>query len=82
MSKPLLAVTMGDPAGIGAEIIVKTFSDPGIFDRAQLFVVGNAACLEMAMEQTGIELAVLKIKDLSALAEQVKGTIQVIEPVP
>lgn len=82
MSKPLLAVTMGDPAGIGAEIVVKTFSDPGIFDRAQLFVVGSAACLEMAMEQTGIELAVLKIKDLSALAEQVKSTIQVIEPVP
>ena len=82
MPKPLLAITMGDPAGIGAEIIVKTFSDPSIFDRAQLFVIGNAACLEMALEQTGIELAVIKIKDLSTLAEQIKGRIQVIEPMP
>ena len=33
--KPLLAVTMGDPAGIGPEIIVKAMSDKSIFDRAQ-----------------------------------------------
>ena len=25
MKKPLLAITMGDPAGVGAEIIVKAY---------------------------------------------------------
>lgn len=80
MSKPLLAVTMGDPAGIGAEIIVKTFSSSGIFDRAQPFVIGSGACLQMAMEQTGLSLPVIRVSSLSELQEA-QGKIQVVEPV-
>ena len=53
MTKPLLAVTMGDPAGIGAEIAIKTFSNPEIFRRAQPFIIGSVECLQLAMEQTG-----------------------------
>jgi 4-hydroxythreonine-4-phosphate dehydrogenase len=31
-SKPLIGISMGDPNGIGMEIIIKTFQDPFIFD--------------------------------------------------
>ena len=53
MSKPLLAITMGDPAGVGAEIVVKAFSNTSLKERATPFVIGSAACLQQAMAQTG-----------------------------
>ena len=31
MKKPLIAVTLGDPAGIGPEIVVKTIADKDLF---------------------------------------------------
>lgn len=75
-------MTMGDPAGVGAEIIVKSFSNSGIYDRAQPFVIGSVACLQMAMQQTGLQIEITKISGLPEITEQVAGTIQVIEPVP
>src|SRR5919106_1021434 len=46
MTQPLIAVTMGDPAGIGPEIIARTFDEGGFQNRA--IVVGDAGILERA----------------------------------
>ena len=46
--RPLLALTMGDPSGIGPEVILKTFQDSGLITRARLLVIGDAAILERA----------------------------------
>src|ERR671913_2386966 len=46
MTQPLIAVTMGDPAGIGPEIIARTF-DEGDFQNRTI-VVGDAGILERA----------------------------------
>jgi 4-hydroxy-L-threonine phosphate dehydrogenase PdxA len=35
MSKPAIAITMGDAAGIGPELIVKVLSDPTVYDRCK-----------------------------------------------
>ena len=35
MTPPLIAVTMGDPAGIGPEILARTFADKGLSGREQ-----------------------------------------------
>ncbi len=79
MPKPLLAVTMGDPAGVGAEIIIKAFANPAIFERALPFVIGSCECLELAARQTGISS---KIQACALLSDLVfdDGIIQVIEP--
>jgi len=50
MDTPLIAVTMGDPAGIGPEIIAKTFADPGFRDENRVFVVGDPAILGRAVK--------------------------------
>ena len=39
---------MGDPAGIGAEVIVKALADPEIAGLARMVVVGDAAVLAAA----------------------------------
>ncbi|MCH7742994.1 MAG: 4-hydroxythreonine-4-phosphate dehydrogenase PdxA [Proteobacteria bacterium] len=79
MTKPILAVTMGDPAGIGAEIAVKTFSNPEIYQRAQPFIIGSVECLRLAMEQTGTHQKISSLDQVSDLKETGR-LIQVIEP--
>jgi len=48
-----LAITMGDPAGIGPEIVIKAFCQrPELFSRA--VVVGDASTLQRAMDLTRV----------------------------
>ena len=44
--RPVIAVTMGDPAGIGPEITVKALLDPALYGTCRPLVVGDAAVLE------------------------------------
>jgi 4-phospho-D-threonate 3-dehydrogenase / 4-phospho-D-erythronate 3-dehydrogenase len=46
--KPIIALTMGDPAGIGPEIILKALADPVIKREARPFILGDAGVLERA----------------------------------
>jgi len=79
MKKPLLAITMGDPAGVGAEIVVKAYRqlDSG---SAMTFVIGSADCLRQAMLQTGCNHQIRVIESPEAV-EDLPQTIQVLEPV-
>ncbi|WP_055048103.1 4-hydroxythreonine-4-phosphate dehydrogenase PdxA [Devosia sp. A16] len=54
-SKPI-AITMGDPAGVGAEVIVKAAAELPEAIRDQLIVVGSAETLEKAIAVTGAGL--------------------------
>lgn len=48
-AKPILAITMGDPAGIGPEIAVKAFADPNVYERCRPLLVGCPAIIEKAL---------------------------------
>jgi 4-phospho-D-threonate 3-dehydrogenase / 4-phospho-D-erythronate 3-dehydrogenase len=54
-AKPLIAVTQGDPAGVGPEIIVAAWNDVAVHDHCRPVVVGHPAILRRAAElwQTG-----------------------------
>ena len=54
-SKPI-AITMGDPAGVGAEVIVKAAAELPEPVRDQIIVVGSAETLEKAIAVTGTSL--------------------------
>src|SRR3712207_2584635 len=56
MDAPLIAVTMGDPAGIGPEIVARTFAEEGFGDEGRTFVVGDPAMLERAARLLGLPL--------------------------
>ena len=56
--EPLVAVTMGDAAGIGPEIIVKTFAEPDFTERNRAVVVGDVAILERAVKLLRLSLRV------------------------
>jgi 4-hydroxythreonine-4-phosphate dehydrogenase len=48
MTPPLIAVTMGDPAGIGPEILAATFAETGFQKENRVVVVGDVTMLERA----------------------------------
>jgi 4-hydroxythreonine-4-phosphate dehydrogenase len=54
--RPLLAITMGDPAGIGPEIVLKTLVDPDTFALCRPLVIGDRRILERAAPWVGAAL--------------------------
>jgi 4-hydroxythreonine-4-phosphate dehydrogenase len=48
MKQPFIALTMGDPAGIGPEIIVRAFGEEDFREENRSIVVGDAGILERA----------------------------------
>ena len=77
--KPLLAITMGDPAGIGPEIIVKAFAGASLHKHARPFVIGSRPCLERAMRQTGLSISMSTVDDPCGVQDRA-GEIIVYEP--
>ena len=51
--RPFVAITMGDPAGIGAEVTVKALREASVYDKCRPFVVGNAAAIRAASDMAG-----------------------------
>lgn len=63
MKKPLIAVTIGDPAGIGPEIVAMALNDRELFKEADCVVIGDAKTVAKAIEITGADLKVNCITD-------------------
>lgn len=53
MKKPIIGITMGDPAGNGPEITIKALAHADLYDRCSPIVVGDAAILEQAARFVG-----------------------------
>lgn len=46
---------MGDPAGIGAEVVAKALQDERVYEKCRPFVVGSAAAMSAALELIGAD---------------------------
>ena len=53
-SRPVIAVTIGDPAGIGPEIVVRAIAEEAVRTAASTVVIGDRVRLEEAARITGI----------------------------
>lgn len=49
MTKPIVAITMGDPASIGPEISLKAFQNKELFAKCRPLLVGDASVLRKVM---------------------------------
>ncbi|MET4639628.1 4-hydroxythreonine-4-phosphate dehydrogenase PdxA [Mycetocola sp. 2940] len=58
---PVIAVTMGDPAGIGPEIIIRALLDPEVTRACRPFVVGDAERLRTAAALQGVQVEIRTI---------------------
>ena len=76
--RPCVAITMGDAAGIGPEIIVKSLAGEEAARWAIPLVLGDAGVLERAMEVTGARLPIRRIAT-PAEAEGRPGVIELLD---
>ena len=58
MESPLIAVTMGDPAGVGPEILAKAFAEPNFHDENRAIALGDANILKRAADLLDKPLAI------------------------
>src|SRR3990172_6660110 len=63
--RPLLAITMGDPAGSGPEIVTKSLAEPEIRGVCRPVVIGDASTMREALALTKMPGEVRAIRDVS-----------------
>ena len=77
MKPPLVAVTMGDPAGVGPEIVAKTFADDGFRQHNRALVVGDSGMMERAVSLLSLPLRVNTILEPEEAGFD-EGTVDVL----
>jgi 4-hydroxythreonine-4-phosphate dehydrogenase len=78
MNKPIIGISMGDPAGIGPEILVRAVADEAVSRVARCLVYGDALVIDKAVEESGLGLKVRAI-DKPAEARFAAGSIEVVD---
>jgi 4-phospho-D-threonate 3-dehydrogenase / 4-phospho-D-erythronate 3-dehydrogenase len=63
---PLIAITMGDPAGIGPEIIARAWRDSRLHALGRCIVLGSPVVMRRAAEQFSPGLAVRRVTELDS----------------
>jgi len=72
--KPLVAVTMGDPAGIGPEVTAKALLDEKLYAMCRPFVIGNAGAMEDALQRitTSVSIRVARcVEDVKSVNQSI-----------
>ena len=76
--KPVLGITMGDAAGIGAEIIVKSLADKHLYEIAQPVVIGDKKMMQRALDLLQSPLKINVVTNLDNLNTKY-GTIDLVD---
>ena len=76
--KPIVGIPLGDPAGVGPEIIVKALAKAEVYEMARPLVIGDAKVLKQAMKFCGLELELHTVEKPSE-GKFVLGIIDVID---
>jgi 4-phospho-D-threonate 3-dehydrogenase / 4-phospho-D-erythronate 3-dehydrogenase len=75
---PVVAVTMGDGAGIGPEVVVPALLDDTVLRLCNPVVIGDAKRLRLAAEIVGVNADIVAVASV-ADAQHVAGRINVID---
>ncbi|MFF0991526.1 4-hydroxythreonine-4-phosphate dehydrogenase PdxA [Kocuria nitroreducens] len=62
-SRPRIALTMGDPSGIGPELAVKLLADPANLARADVLVLASEAEVQSAASEAGVQVSLAASPD-------------------
>lgn len=78
MTIPKIAITLGDPSGIGPEIVVKAITHPSLDKTSQKIVLGTTRQVKKALQLAGIEKDVRTLKHPNN-TQETDDVIQVLE---
>ena len=74
--KPIIGITMGDPAGIGSEIIARALSQEDIYEKCRPIVIGDKRAMQDGVRIAKVDLDVRGITNISD-ASCTQGVIDV-----
>ena len=77
-NRPRIAITMGDPAGVGPEVIIKAFQEPLIYAISCPLVIGDATFLNATASQCGSNITIHPINSLEE-ASFIPGSMDVLD---
>jgi len=63
-TRPVIAITVGDPCGIGPEITAKALNKPEIYDICNPLVISDADVMEQAVEIAKVDLQINSVESL------------------
>ncbi len=66
VQRPVIAITMGDPCGIGPEVIARALASGEVYPTCRPLVVGSAWCMEQGVKLAG---AGLRVQEVDSPAE-------------
>ena len=77
MDRNYIAVPIGDPAGVGPEIVVKSLLDSKVFESAKVVVIGDKGIMENAIEilQAPLRIHVIEEPDQGKYDQDVLNLI-------
>ena len=78
MSRPLIGIPLGDPAGVGPEIVVKALGEGGLYERCRPVVVGDNGVISNALKICSVE-SKINVIDMPERGAYEEGTIDVID---
>jgi 4-hydroxythreonine-4-phosphate dehydrogenase len=78
MNKKLVAITMGDPCGIGPEIVVKAMQSPEISRICVPFVIGDNRTMERALKVCGSSRSIHEINSPEEVPDVPHGSIPLL----
>lgn len=78
MKRPLIAVPIGDPAGVGPEITAKSVASEEVFEAADCIIIGDKSIMENAVKIVGADLSVNVVKE-PAEGDFRKGVLNLID---
>jgi 4-phospho-D-threonate 3-dehydrogenase / 4-phospho-D-erythronate 3-dehydrogenase len=76
---PILAITLGDPAGIGPEIILKALNTPHIFDKCRPLIIGDRRILQRAADVLGMDVGRYEIVTEPSKAVYTAGSVTLVD---
>ena len=76
--RPIVAITIGDPAGIGPEVVVKALANKAIYDMCRPLVIGESATLRAAIELTRKSLTIHPVEKAADIQGKF-GTIDILD---
>lgn len=63
IGRPIIGIPLGDPAGVGPEIIIKALANEELYTMSRPVVIGDGTVLAQAMKFCGLELKINKIEN-------------------
>jgi 4-hydroxythreonine-4-phosphate dehydrogenase len=79
MKRPLLAITLGDPAGIGPEIILKALQHPTVYEQCRPLVIGDRRILARAQAWVGGALLTYDLVDEPSAGQYMPGLLTLLD---